>query len=247
MRLIRTLTGILLLPCCAAVTRTFFFILSFGWAEADRLPSPPVLALVGGLLFWALCFFFLPRPMRAYVLAHELSHALWGAALGARISGMRVSGCGGYVKLSDRNVVSVLAPYFFPFYTVFLIILYYLSSVFLDLRWLHLPWLVMIGATLGFHVFFTVNALSSRQSDILIYGRIFSYSLIYILCITEIAALVAVVTPGITIEIFAGRFAADMAWIWSWCWSGLGWALEALRSFMLALYNKLQYLSFNQL
>ncbi len=192
------------------------------------LPLPPVLALAGGFLLWTLCFVFLPRPMRAYVLAHELSHALWAAAFGAKVSGMRVSGDGGYVKLSERNFLSVLAPYFFPLYAVVLVAAYYLASVFFDVRGIYLGWLAAVGAALGFHLSFTVSALSGRQSDVRVYGRLLSYSVIYFMCVLEIAALVAAVTPGLTIELFAGRFASDMAWSWTQCRNGLAWACAGL-------------------
>ncbi len=228
MSFIRLLLGIMLLPCCAGVTRTLVFTVSFGRAEAGLLPSLSVLALAGGFLLWTLSFVFLPRPMRAYVLAHELSHALWGTAMGAKVSGMRVSGGGGYVKLSDRNFLSVLAPYFFPLYAVVLVVAYYLASVFFDVRGLYLGWLAAVGAALGFHLSFTISALSARQSDVQLYGRLFSYSVIYFLCIAEIAALVAAATPGLTIELFAGRFAADIAWAWIWCWNGLAGGHAAL-------------------
>jgi ABC-type glycerol-3-phosphate transport system permease component len=41
-------------------------------------------------------------------------------------------------------------------------------------------WLFLVGLTWGFHLCFTVQSLLTRQPDILEYGRILSYAVIYI-------------------------------------------------------------------
>jgi hypothetical protein len=68
-------------------------------------------------------WFFLPHPVKTYVVAHELTHALWGLLCGARVSHLRVSEGGGSVRLSKSNIVITLAPYFFPLYTILVILL----------------------------------------------------------------------------------------------------------------------------
>ena len=217
MRLIRALIGLLLIPCCVAVSRTVFFLMSSAGTFQGHVPAVPVLALGLGLVFWILVFIFLPRPMRTYVLAHELTHALWGAVMGARVSGIRVSKKGGRVSLSAHNFLSVLAPYFFPLYTIAVILLYYLLSVFFDLSSYYMLWLGLLGFTLGFHFSFTIVALSNPQPDVMEYGRLFSYTVIYVFNMLIVGVLLVMVSSSVTLEEFVHQFMADMAGTWQWC------------------------------
>lgn len=229
MRAIRAITGLALLPCCAAVTRTFFFVVSRSGAPGGQILPAAVLAVAGGFALWLGAFLFLPRPVRIYVLAHELSHALWGSAMGARVSGIRVSKNGGAVELSEHNCAVALAPYFFPLYTFASILLYYLASLFTDVRGFYFGWLVLIGFTLGFHFSFTLSALSRQQGDIRRCGRLFSYSTIYLLCALQAALLMALLSDSVGIELFMSRLVSDMADAWTWCLSILGAGFELLQ------------------
>jgi len=194
MKFVRILAGIFLLPCCVAVSRTFYLL-----APAINSGQPGAVVFWGaigsGLVLWALVFVFLPAPTRSYILAHELTHALWGGLMGASLLGMRVSKSGGNVKLTETNVFVVLAPYFFPLYTVLAMTAYFLASVFWDLQKYFPCLLGVMGFTLGFHVFFTVSALGTRQPDIEPYGRLFSFTLIYFMNVFVVCLLLAMVSP----------------------------------------------------
>lgn len=232
MRLVRAIIGLLLIPCCVAVSKTVFFLISSFGTFSGQIPSAPVLAVIAGLTFWILVFIFLPRPVRTYVLAHELTHAFWGTVLGARVSGIRVSKTGGQVKLSAHNFFTVLAPYFFPLYTVVAILLYSLLSIFFDFNRYYLLWLGLIGFTLGFHFSFTIVALSTPQNDIREYGRLFSYTVIYLFNMLVIAVLIIMVSSFVTLELFMRRLVMDMTDTWKWCGSALwGYAQQLYSMF----------------
>ena len=178
MRVLRALIGILLLPVCFAVTRTALALLgTFQPAGLDSIP-PAGLAMLVGFAGWMSIYLALPRPMRVYVLAHELTHALWGWLYGARVSGLRVGRSGGSVSVSNPNFVIVLAPYFFPLYTILLVIAYGVCALFWNLHPYYLLWLGLVGFTWGFHVAFTVSTLGQRQTDIERCGYVISYALI---------------------------------------------------------------------
>ncbi|MDD3277018.1 MAG: hypothetical protein PHP93_08225 [Kiritimatiellales bacterium] len=176
-KFIKLILGLFLLPLCWAFSRTFFSLLtvlpaqSSGWTEW---------ALPAGFLISVLGFFILPRPFRTYVLAHELTHAVWGMLMGAKVGRMKVGKNGGHVMLSKSNFIISLAPYFFPFYTGLVIALWYLAGCFTDLTRFEPWWLAAVGMTWGFHVTFTVYMLAQRQPDILENGRLFSYVIIYL-------------------------------------------------------------------
>ncbi|HMP74428.1 MAG TPA: hypothetical protein PKE55_14315 [Kiritimatiellia bacterium] len=192
LRLFHFLLGLLLLPLCVAVTQLFIDVIRL-------LPGPDAISplfwwFLGGFAFWVVLFIALPRPTLTYVLAHELTHALWGLMMGARVSKLRVGSRGGSVVVSRNNVWITLAPYFFPFYTFLALILFAL----LRLKWtmdVYFPfWAALIGLTWSYHLTFTAMALNVQQPDIKIHGRVFSYALIYLINLLCGAAALAFLT-----------------------------------------------------
>jgi len=197
----RLAVGVLLLPVCFAATRAAFFLVRSIQPSSASIMPPPAWALAGGFLAWLLLYFTLPRPLRSYVLAHELTHALWGSMMGAKVSDMKVSNQRGSVTLSKTNFLVALAPYFFPLYTVVVIVAYYMLSVFFAVESYHIYWLALIGLSWGFHFTFTVSTLAQHQTDIRQYGHLFSYAVIYLLNILGIGLWVIIVSSA-TLEQF---------------------------------------------
>ncbi len=195
--------GILLLPVCVVASLVAWGLLQAA-AQAhgtDTFLPVPALALLGGFGLWLLIFAIFPRPVRSYILAHELTHALWGLMMGASISKISVEDDHGAVVLSKTNFLITLAPYFFPLYTAMIIGLYYLLGIFYPVERYYLAWLGLIGFTWSFHLTFTVAALLQRQSDIRDQGRIFSYAVIYLANIIGICAWVVLVSSASTHDV----------------------------------------------
>lgn len=228
MRAVRILIGIFLLPCCLAISRTVYGLV-LALANGEKTALPVFGAAIGaGLLLWIAVFIYLPAPLKSYVLAHELTHALWGYLMGASLRGMKISSTGGNVRLSESNLLVVLAPYFFPFYTMLVTGAYFLLAVFFDLRPFFPFLLAAMGFTLGFHFCFTVAALSRKQSDLAPYGRFFSYPLIYYLNLFLLGLLLVSVSP-LTLERFFAVLAADFRWVWGRLGQGLLAGANCLR------------------
>ncbi len=213
---LRFCIGILLIPCGIALTRTVIAIIGASAVSSLAGGAWPFLAVASGLMAAVLMFWALPVPLRLYVLAHELTHALWGALMGARISGLRVSGSGGYVKLSQSNWFIALAPYFFPLYALIVALAYYILLVFFDLRPYVLVWLGLVGITWGFHCVFTIYALAQDQKDVRDYGRVFSFGIIYLMNMLGICLVLLIVAP-LTLPDLIRRMADDQAFVWSFC------------------------------
>ncbi|MDZ4198217.1 MAG: hypothetical protein U1E27_02930, partial [Kiritimatiellia bacterium] len=156
-----------------------------GMAVWDLLRTAPptrdLLAFGCGFALWLALFHGLFRPFRAYVLAHELSHALWGIFTGARVSGLRISNRGGSVRLSEAGLFTTLAPYFLPLYTLLLLTVYGVLSLFIHPASGQVFWMAALGASWGFHVSFTISiTLNTPQPDLREYGVFFSAVLILI-------------------------------------------------------------------
>ena len=188
------------MPLCVAVTMALLDVLR-GIPSSGSLISPETVSLLTGYFLWLGMWLFLPKPVRAYVVAHELTHALWGLLFGARVSNLSVSAKGGSVRLSKSNLFITLAPYFFPFYTILVILIRLLVGCFADVPY-PLAWLFFVGLTWGFHVTFTVQSLMTTQPDILEYGRLFSYVIIYLFNLTGVGLWVVCTTTA-TFSVFS--------------------------------------------
>ena len=196
MKIISFPIGILLIPFCVSATQTAISLIQTIQPSSPQAIPPSAWSIVGGFLLWLFLFFTLPRPTRTYVLAHELTHALWGAVMGAKVSRIKISKERGSVTLSKTNFLITLAPYFFPLYTVIVICTYYVLSFFFEVETYYLYWLGLVGLTWGFHFTFTISTLLQRQSDIKECGRLFSYTLIYFLNVLGVGLWIVIVSSA---------------------------------------------------
>jgi len=191
---LRMIVGLALLPVCWGVTRAFYDSVVAA-AGATGGITPESVALVGGMLAFAMCWMAVPHPVKTYVLGHELTHAIWGLLFGAVPSKLRVSASGGSVSLTKSNMIITLAPYFFPFYTFLVIVVALVTFAFIrPLPWLPL-WMFIVGFTWSFHVLFTIETLAQRQPDVTLYGRVFSWVFIFLANVALVLVFLASVTP----------------------------------------------------
>lgn len=179
-KFIKLLIGIGLIPLCGAVSIAVYRLYQNS-IETALTTGREAWALPAGFLLWVAVFFLLPRPVRTYVLGHELTHALWTLMMGGRIGKIKVGKDGGHVEVSKSNFITTLAPYFFPFYSFLVISAYYLAGLSTNVEVHRFWWMVAVGLTWSFHVTFTIHMLAQRQPDIQEHGHIFSYTVIYIM------------------------------------------------------------------
>ena len=224
MKGLRFLVGLALLPLCAAAAQTVVGLLRTLAPASSAVVPAAAWALGGGFALWLILYFTLPAPMRTYVLAHELTHALWGSAMGARVLNLTVSKDGGSVTLTKSNFLVTLAPYFFPLYTALVIAGYYSLSIFYDLRRYEPLWLGLVGFTWAFHFTFTCSTLLERQSDIRECGHLFSYAVIVLMNVLGIGLWVVLLSSA-TLEqmvaLLGERARGDYRWAWHLAADGL--------------------------
>ena len=204
-RFARFVAAILCFPFVWALCLTFADSFSLSSGPSQGLFSAEAISLFAGMFAFLAVWIALPNPVRIYVLGHELTHAVWGLAFGARVSNLRVRPTGGSVQLTKSNVWITLAPYFFPFWTMVVVgialivraVMYFTNpGESLPVPWL---WMFAVGFTWCFHACFTIRSLMQTQPDVQEYGRVFSWTLIlvcnilgvlaWIVCTTDVAAL----------------------------------------------------------
>ena len=186
--------AVALLPCAWAISRAFLDVFLLIPAAGGAVASAELLSVLGGLAAFLVGWVALPSPVRLYVLGHELTHAVWGLAFGAKVSNLKVGVSGGSVSLSKSNVWITLAPYFFPFWTMMVVAAALLAQCFVSpLPW-PCAWLFAVGFTWCFHVCFTIRSLMQAQPDVQEYGRLFSYVLIWIFNVAGVILWIACTT-----------------------------------------------------
>ena len=215
------------LPLAWGVTRSLVDVMGEIPAEGGAVVPLGVVAVIAGLVAQLAVWKFLPLPVRAYVLGHELTHALWGLLFGARVSKLRVGTSGGSVTLSKSNVWITLAPYFFPFYTVVVALIALAVRCFVSPLPMPGVWLFAVGFTWCFHCCFTIRSLLQHQPDIEEYGRLFSYVLIWIFNVIGVAVWI-VCTAGIPWTAFVRSLLSRAAGAYLAVGSGAAWLSESL-------------------
>jgi hypothetical protein len=168
--------GILLLPMCLGTARALWFELGY-LGGFDRVWLP----LLAGAACWVVVFLLLPRPMWVYVFGHELTHAVWTWIFGGSVKHFKAKSSGGHVITTKNNFIIALAPYFFPFYAVLIVLIFFVGDLIFGWRQAYLPWFhLLLGAAYAFHLTLTWEILKNRQTDITGQGYLFSGVVIFL-------------------------------------------------------------------
>lgn len=117
---------------------------------------------------------------RLYIFGHELTHAMAAWSLGAEVRGFHVGEEGGHVDLNESNFIIALAPYCVPLYTLLVILGYRLLLWWRPEGSFPEAFLLLMGATVAFHLLLTFECLwDRRQPDLAAAGgKVFSLALI---------------------------------------------------------------------
>jgi hypothetical protein len=216
-RWLNTVIGVFLLPVAYLVTQTFFGAFSRTTLEHAAWATDEFWFFGLGCALWTLWFFGSiwsmgePRPLRAYVFGHELTHAIWVWMWGGKVSAFEVTRDGGYILTDTHNFWIALAPYFYPLYSLVIIVAYGAASLFYDvarvpdtllfmtpLQWLFL----LLGASWAFHLSFTMWMIPKGQTDLSYHGNFFSLVVIYLMNVLILAVFLIVAAPEISFSSF---------------------------------------------
>lgn len=182
--------GLLLLPF--GIGATFAFVKIVAGVVVLTKEHYYFLAGFGG---YFLTHILLYKPLSMYVFGHEFTHVLWTFMFGGNIKSMKVSSRGGHVVVTKSNFLINLAPYFFPIYTFFVFLIYWLFSYMFYVEKYFAVFLFLIGFSLAFHLALTFFAIRQRQSDIHEIGYVFSLSFIYVVNIFVVMLVLKMIFP----------------------------------------------------
>lgn len=174
--------------------------------------TDPFFFSVTGAFAWLLAHYLGWRPIRAYVFGHEFTHLLVAKAFGGVIFDWDYTVDGGFVETNKSNTWISLSPYLIPFYTVVVLLLGGVASLWLDLGMLHQVelagriidfrpiWLLyaLVGFSWCFHFTFTVETVKMEQGDLKRNGEFFSMMLIFLFNIATVFTLLVAALPGMS-------------------------------------------------
>ncbi len=222
---LNTAIGIFLLPIAGLLSVTV--VMSFHEAAMKHsLWATEEFWFFGlGAVLWILAFagsiwvFGEPRPLRVYVFGHELTHAIWVWAMGGRVSKFRVRRDGGYILTDTHNFWIALAPYFYPIYSMAVIVLYGVVSVFYDVGDYTAVLFGLLGLTWAFHMSFTLWMIPKGQSDLTYHGSFFSMVIIYLMNLLVLTMLLVISAPEVTVGGFCQDLLTHTENFSEWAWT----------------------------
>ncbi len=224
-RWVKFVIALFLLPVCGILTQTFFT--AFAQATvAQRLWAGEEFWFFSlGAVLWLIAFFGLSRPVILYVFGHELTHAIWVWMMGGRVSRFRVTRDGGHIVTNRTNFLIALAPYFFPLYSILVIALYGILSLFVDVHPYTKLLYALIGVTWAFHFTFTCWMIPKNQTDLTEHGTFFSLVVIYLINLILLSVMLVLAARQVTFLALARDFVANTS-------NFSEWVVYACRRFM---------------
>ena len=194
-RFVYFILGVLLLPGCVALTATCIRAIA---TAADLTTN--LLWFGCGFVSHLTFFLVLNKPIRTYVIGHELTHALWVVLLRGRVKRITVGKQGGAVYATKVSPLIALAPYFFPIYMLIVLGLYALVRQLAPAYASRGAMLFAVGFTWSFHLLLNTWMLAHEQDDVRVGGVIFSYIAIYLLNVVVLGLLLCFVSTSITLR-----------------------------------------------
>lgn len=141
------------------------------------------------------------RSKGGIIFRHELTHLLWAKIFKGKMISLYISRSGGYAHhhggLRFGQSLVTLAPYFFPLVPLVLLLLR--AIVRLELT-VYLSGL--IGFTLLSFYYDVVLTLRTTQSDIKIYGVMYSLLMIIFFNVIFLGIILCAIAPGISVADF---------------------------------------------
>ncbi|HOO57239.1 MAG TPA: M50 family metallopeptidase [bacterium] len=199
--IIKTLFFVAFIVAGFGFTKAFVMLLAKPWAEWQ---SGNGLWLSAGFVIYIPLHIIFRRLIVLHVFGHELTHALWSMLFGGKIHEIYVSrNRGGFATYTKGNFLVTLAPYFFPLYAVFFLILHLIVANSFK------PYIdILLGASISFHVFLTIYSLRIGQQDLKRAGVVFSLVFIYMMNCVVLGLIISTATGSDSISFLKYGFSA---------------------------------------
>jgi hypothetical protein len=192
-KIIKFFYAILLLPFCYSLFLTLIYIIK-NIQLSNKLVQYFLLGTSGYLVIHLLLY----KPIKLYVIGHELVHMISTYICGGKVKKIRIGSSYGSVNVDKVNTFIALSPYFVPFYTIIVILLWTISKYIIKINLSIEILSFFIGFTIMFHLLLTMYAIYVGQQDFKISGWLFSTVVIFIInCLILIFLFILMFSPKI--------------------------------------------------
>ncbi len=235
--LVKFIVALFLMPPAWVLTETFLQAFTSS-IHHGLLASQSFGCFAAGMLLFGILYLLLPQKalMIPYVLGHEVTHALWVWVFGGKVSDQFHIGTEGGHVLADRiNTWIVLAPYFFPIYSLLVVTLYGAASLVEDISAYRWVLFLLIGLTLAFHLVFTCLLIAKGQPDLHYGGTFFSLMVIYSLNLLVITGLLLITSHQVNLATFGRLLFVNTANFVEWCHALASWFMSWIEELSAAL------------
>jgi len=191
---------ILFIPVVIASTKAFL-----GSLDDLSLSSNSLALLTGGFFAYPIFHIVFLKPMYIYAWGHEIVHVLATWICGGKVTSFSISHAGGSVTTTKSNLFITISPYFVPIHTIFLCFIYWILSRFCDMSQFSKVFVFLIGFTMSFHIFMTIEIMKMRQPDIVKTGQFFSLIFIYVTNLFVVQLVLSAIFRNVSIVSFAKK------------------------------------------
>ncbi len=172
---VKNIVALLFIPIVIGSTRAFFQnIGNLGLFNAN------LYLLISGFFAYPVFHIVFFKPMYIYALGHEMVHVAATWLCGGKVLSFNVSDKGGSVTSSKNNLFITLSPYFVPIHAIVLFIAFWVARQFIDMSGFAREFVFLVGFTISFHIFMTIEVMKIEQPDLLRAGYLFSVFFIYV-------------------------------------------------------------------
>jgi len=198
---INTLIALALAPLLWITAKSLWVTFAEATVHHQFWRTAPFWFFAVGIAIWVIFYIGLRGPVMVwlYVFGHEWTHAMFAKLSGADVlEAPVVTSRGGQVVTNKNNILISLSPYFFPFYSIFLAIIYGLLGLAFDMSpFAHKVVYTLMGFTWSFHITFTVWMVIRSQPDLEINGTFFSLVFIILVNLLMLTGLLVLTAPSV--------------------------------------------------
>lgn len=191
--MLKKIFAILFIPFCIGGTITLISIVK------DFLQlSFQAKVFLTGMLFYTLFRWYTHKNWSSHgekfheVFEHELTHTIFAYIFRSDISKFKATTTeGGYIEHTHSNFIVSLAPYFFPTYTAFVLLIYPIIK-----EQFNPIFVFLAGFTFAYHLISTYYEFGFHQTDITKTGKFFSVVFIYLMNVLFVSLILTIVLKG---------------------------------------------------
>jgi len=194
---IKTIIAIFFIPVAIGTTKAFF-------ESLDNLSifNVNTFLIIGGFFTYPVVHILFPKPMYIYALGHETVHVLATWLSGGKVTSFHIGEAGGSVTTTKTNLFIRLSPYFVPIHAIFLFLIYWILYKFFNFSGFFNEFIFLVGFTMSFHIFMTIEVMKMSQPDMVKTGYLFSVFLIYVANIFVLTGVLSFIFGNISFIAF---------------------------------------------